>query len=878
MPEVAPPLGDSPLPRLEDLAHWDRVKAVFLNVLERPDAERPAYVAAVCGDDELLRRDIEALLHSDGVAGDLFEDAAARVLAGAPAPSDSSEHRLDTGSRLGSYVITAFVGSGGMGEVYRARHADHDRDVAIKTVRALFPDASERARLLSEAHHASTLSHPNICAIHEVGEADRVPYIVMEYADGRPLNELCRPTPLEPKHAVRIGIQISDAVAHAHERGIVHRDLKSANVVVNEAGKPTVLDFGLAKRLPEGDLGQTIESFSANDALAGTLSYMAPEVLSGADGDSRSDIWALGVLLYEMAAGRLPFDGRTPFETSSAIIVEPPRPMPRRVPFAFRLVVERCLTKDPAARYQRAAEVRAALERIERHHSWTLTGQLLMRRRGAVAAVLCVLIALPVAIWSAKRFQVTSGVHAGDTAVKTMAVLPIDNATGDAALNYYADGLTDALIAETGALGSVRVVSRTSAQQAIAQHKTPVDIGTALGASALVRGTLQGAGESVVLNIQLVDAPSGRALWEDRFERPAREILALQADVVAALAARVQITMAPLARERLTKARALSPDVYEAYLKGRYDWNQRTPASIASAIGHFSQAVAWDPSYAPAYAALADCYNQQATLMVGTDSPKPFRKMAAEAAIHALQIDPDLADAHAALGYVRHYEWHWAEAERELKRAIDLNPSSPLSRIWYANLLMSRRRMDEALRQAFIARELDPFSPIVNANVGWIQVYARRPQDALDQLTKTVAMSPDYATGRWRLVKALLLAGRAGDAVVQADMVVQRGNQSPAALSVLAVASAHAHDTDRARLLLRRILAFRERGYVAPGTIADVYLALGDLDSAFPWMERALDEGSNWAAYIAGDPANDSIRNDPRFRRLLVRTGLDSAG
>ena len=460
--------------------------------------------------------------------------------------------------------------------------------------------------------------------------------------------------------------------------------------------------------------------------------------------------------------------------------------------------------------------------------------------------------------------------------MKTLAVLPVENATGDAGFSYYAEGLTDALVAETGALGSVRVVSRASAQQAIQTRHTPADIGTALGATTLVRATLQSAGQSIVLNVQLVDAPSGRVLWDDRFERPAREVLALQADVVAALATRVQVTLAPRTRARLTNARAVSPEVYEAYLKGRYDWNRRTPASIASAIVHLSHAVTLDPSYAPAYAALADCYNQQATLMVGTDSPTPFRTMAADAAIHALQIDPDLADAHAALGYVRHYQWQWAEAERELKRAIDLNPSHPLSRIWYANLLMSRRRMDEALRQAFVARELDPFSPVVNANLGWVLVYARRPQDAIDQLTKTVAMSPDYTTARWRLVKALLLAGRPADAVTEADKVVQAGNRSAAALSVMAVALAHAHETDKARILLRQLLDQRHREYVAPGTIADVLLALGDLDAAFPWMERALDDGSNWAAYIAGDPANDGLGSDPRFRHLLVRTGLDS--
>ena len=875
MAGVESPLGDSPDPAGNDRLRWARVKALFLGAMDRPESERPAFIAGQCGDDALLRRDIEALLRSDEAAGSFCEGGAPRLLTGGASPLSTACHRLDDGAHLGSYVITSFIGEGGMGEVYRAHDADHSRDVAIKTLRTSAPDSLEGARLLREAHHASELSHPNICEIYEVGEADLLPYIVMEYARGRTLNELCRGTPLAPEQAVGVAIQISDAVAHAHGRGIVHRDLKSANVVVDEAGKATVLDFGLAKRLPEGDVRRTVESFTGNDALAGTLSYMAPEVLAGAGGDTRSDIWALGVLLYEMVTGALPFDGRTPFETSSAIIADPPRPMPRQVPFALRLVIERCLAKAPLARYQRAADVRSALASIERHRSWTVAVQLLMRRRRAVAAAACLLLALPLVTWSVERVRQTTGAGAGDV-VKTLAVLPVENATGDDGFSYYAEGLTDALIAETGALGPVRVVSRISAEQATQRRQTPAEIGTALGAAMLVQGQLHGVGTSIVLNMQLIDAPSGRVVWEDRFERPAREVLALQADVVAALATHVQITLAPRARQRLSNARAVSPDVYEAYLKGRYDWNRRTPASIASAIVHLSHALMLDPSYAPAYAALADCYNQQATLMVGTDSPQPFRAMAADSAIRALQIDPDLAEAHAALGYVKHYTWQWSEAERELKRAVDLNPSNPLSRIWYANLLMSRTRMDEALRQAFIARELDPFSPIINANVGWILVYARRPQEAIDQLTKTVAMSPDYTTARWRLVKALLLAGRPADAVTEADRVVQGGTRSPAALSVLGVALAHAHDTERARLLLQQLLNQHDREYVAPGTIADVLLALGDLDAAFPWMERAVDEGSNWAAYIAGDPANDAIGNDPRFRRLLVRTGLDT--
>ena len=390
----------------------------------------------------------------------------------------------------------------------------------------------------------------------------------------------------------------------------------------------------------------------------------------------------------------------------------------------------------------------------------------------------------------------------------------------------------------------------------------------------IVKGALRRAVDSITIDLRLVRPSDGRVLWSETYERNARDVLAVEADVVRALAGAIDITMRPGARERLATIRAVSPDVYEAYLKGRYEWNKRTRKSLELAIEHFTRAVQLDPTYAPAHAALADCYNQLATVMLGTGSPREHRPRAAAEAIKALQIDPNSAEAHAALGYVWHFEWRWADAEREFRRAIELNPSYSLVRIWYANLLMSRLRMKEAVEQVLAARDLDPFSLIVNTNVGWVLDWAGRHEDAITQLTQTLALDSEYVQARWRLADALMSAGHLSEALDQGRRLVTMSDSSSPALARLAIINAHAGKRAEARALLGNVVA-RSRGqYVPPTSIAEVFAALGDVDSALTWWDKAFAERSNSIAYLAIDPENDPVRRDPRFQAMLARVGL----
>lgn len=857
-----------------DRKRWARTKAVFFQALERPRSDRVAYVQRACADDPDLLREVASLLASEQAAASFCETPAVDLLGvrGFTAPPSG---RLQPGTRLGAYEIVAFLSAGGMGEVYRAVHTVLRREVAIKTVHADSAGADANRRLIREARHASTLGHPNICTIYEVGDSDGAPFIVMALVVGRPLSEILETGAPSLDDALDYGIQVASALEHAHRHRIVHRDLKSSNVMVDSDGRAIVLDFGLAKRLPQVADGLTGDStVTVGGMLAGTLSHMAPEVLLGRKSDSRSDIWSLGVLLYELATGRLPFQGDTPFETSSAILNEPPRPMNGGTPLALRLVIERCLHKDPDARYQTVTHVREALEVIRRRRAWPLVGKLLLaaRRRAITAATLALLLLVGLtagATWVREQLGALES-----PGLEALTVLPLENATGDPEADYYAAGLTDALSGQLGAATGIRLIALAGEARAEAASKTPAEVGRALGVEAVIAGRLHRSSDRIAVDIQVIEPQRGRVLWSDRFERPGQQVLALQSDVVRAIAAEIRLTLRPESMERLATVRAVNPEAYEAFLKGRFEWNQRTEASLERAIGYFTKAIELDPTYAPAHAALADCYNQFGTVMVGTGSPREYRPRAAAAAIRALQIDPYSAEAHAALAYVRHYDWQWEEAEKGFRRAIELNPSFALARIWYANFLMSRGRMDEALEQVYAARELDPFSLVVNTNVAWVLAMADRHEDALAQLDRTLALDSTYVQARMRRIDALLATARHTEAREEAERLVASTGDWPPAVITLANVHASTGEADAARALLTDLVGREGQGYVAPGGIAGIYAKLGDIEEALWWYGRAIDERSNAVAYLRLDPEAGPLQRDPRFRKMIAAAGL----
>lgn len=856
-----------------EAVRWTRIKAVFSEALEYPEDGRSAYLNQTCGGEAALRQEVESLLASEAAASGWMETPAAGLL---PALTEAAPvPRLQPGTRLGAYEIINFIAAGGMGEVYHARHTVLGREAAVKILGSGSNVEAAGRRLLREARHASTLAHPNICTIYDVGETPDGPFIAMEYVAGRLLADQIRDQLPTLQVAIELGLQIADALAHAHQRGIIHRDLKCSNIIVSIEGRPIVLDFGLARRLPAMNESQTrLSTLTLNDGLVGTPSHMAPEVLLGGPADARSDVWALGVVLYEVLTGDLPFKGKTLYETGSAIVEEPPRRLSTHIPLALRLVIERCLSKDPNRRYQSAVEVRSALALFRRRRTWSLVIPLLisLRQRQLLRVAATMVMVAAVVVTGPRLGHMLRG---STLRISSMAVLPLENGSGQRQEQYYADGLTDGLISQLGDLTEVNIIPRASAERLGGMAKSRMQAARQIGVDVILEGTVRRVNERITLDLRLIEPARARVIWSESFERTERDVLVMQADAVRELARAMRLAVRSEAADRLAVVRAVNPLAYEAYLKGRYEWNHRTPKSVQRAIKFYTQAIELDPTYSPAHAALADCYNQLATVMVSSGSPREWRPRAEAEAIKALQLDPYSAEAHATLGYVRHYQWQWSEAENEFRRALQLNPSLSLARIWFANLLMSRNRMSEALQQVFAARDLDPFSLTVNTNVGWVLAVSGRFDDAITQLVRTLQLDSTYVQAHERLADAFGHAGRMVEAIEEAQRVVTLTNRSSFSLSGLAIELAHNNQDILARTVLAELETRSEHEYVSPWTFALVYASLGDTESAVTWTERAFEEGSNGIAYIRVDPELAALRNHPRIRRLMARAGLE---
>ena len=547
--------------------------------------------------------------------------------------------RFVPGQAVGRYQIVAALGSGGMGEVYRARDARLNRDVALKFVSA--PDPAAAASLsLAEARAAAALSHPHLCTLLEVEQEGAETFIVMELIEGRPLAAIIGGEGLPQRSVLRYGAQIASGVGHAHERQIVHRDLKSGNVMVTTDDRAKVLDFGIARRFDRHEIEQaTTVARPLSDAvtLAGTLPYMAPELLRGEPPTPRSDVWSLGVMLYEMAMGRRPFSGRTSVDLTSAILREPvPAMRPETAP-GLLAIVRRCLDKQPGARYGDAGQVAAALEAVASDQTAGRTSPSPPRRL-AVPAVAAMVLAAGLAaawLWSGRRAPTRS-----EAPIRALAILPLTDVAGSAGDEYFVDGITDALIGEIGQIEALRVISRTSVMRYKGSAKSIPEIARELKVDAVLEGSVVRVGPRVRVTAQLVQAGTELSIWTSTFEREIGDIISLQRELARTVAAALEVRLTPQQQSRLAAESRTTPAAVEAYLKGRYQWSKRTSASLNEAIGLFKEALQHDSSYASAYAGLASCYVLQGAVSIGDTRSSESLPMARDAAQKALAIDP----------------------------------------------------------------------------------------------------------------------------------------------------------------------------------------------------------------------------------------------
>jgi eukaryotic-like serine/threonine-protein kinase len=766
-----------------------------------------------------------------------------------------------------------------MGEVYRAHDDRLDRDVAVKVLpaaRAL--DEGARGRFRKEALALSKLNHPNIATIFDFNTSDGLDYLVMELVDGESLAARIGSQPLAEKDAASFGAQIADALEEAHEHGVIHRDLKPANIVVTPKGRVKVLDFGLARLLRAPGATELTASLTATPAAAGTLPYMAPEQLQGEEADARSDIYALGAVLYEMATSQRAFREELSTRLVDAILHRPPvapRARNERVSPELERIILKCLEKEPARRYQSAREISVDL-----------------RRLAEPASVSAALPAPEVAALDARRWRTPALVGFGLLAlvllggliiglnldrlrgaapgapIHSLAVLPLDNLSHDPAQDYFADGMTEELTTNLAQIGSLRVISRTSVMQYKGTRKNMPEIGRELNVDALVEGSVLRAGQRVRITAQLVRASPEQHLWARSYEGDMGDVLTLQGNVAREIAGEVRAALTPADQARLASARKVDPDVYDAYLRGRHLWEQANGADLRRSIEFYKQALSRDPNYALAYAGLADSYSMLSDFYL---PPREVMPKATEAARKALELDDSLAQAHNALASIHFiYDWDWPGAEREWKRAIELNPNFADAHHLYGQFLSSMRRPAEGAAEIKRAEQLAPFSGQVFVSAGSAFWLNHQYDEAIRHSRAGLEFDPQNAYLHSNLGLALASNSQFEEAIREGETAT-RIDESRILQGFLGSMYAQAGKRAEAKRIRDTLQSNLAKAYVCPYEIGTISLLLGNKDEAFQWIEKAIEYRSVCIPYLWTDPRLEGLRSDPRYEELVRR-------
>ncbi|MBI3694295.1 MAG: protein kinase [Acidobacteria bacterium] len=771
------------------------------------------------------------------------------------------------GQTLGHYRVLEQIGAGGMGVVYRARDERLERDVALKVLPpGTLANETARKRFRKEALTLSQLNHPNIATVYDFDTQEGVDFLVMELIPGVTLTEKLEAGALPEKEISRLGAQLAQGLAAAHEQGVVHRDLKPGNVRVTPDGWLKILDFGLATLLrPEGP-GETTLSATETAAVAGTLPYMSPEQLRGEKADARSDIYAAGVVLYEMATGRRPFAETSGAQLVAAILQQPP-PAPsavnKKVSPALEMIILKALDKEPDRRYQSAKELAVDLERLtsvavaavapRRRHRWWL----------GVATAVVVLVAAAVLYLLGSRGK----------PLESIAVLPFVNASGAADTEYLSDGITETLIDSLARLPRLTVISRGSVFRYKGKEADPQAVGRELKVEAVVLGRMVQRGDSLSIRAELVDARDGRRLWGEQYSRKLADLMAIQEEIGREISEQLRLRLSGEQKKALVKRHTQNPEAWQEYLKGLYLWNTRTAASLQTAMEHFNRAIVSDRNFALAYVGLSECY--RLLPYVGAVPPREFLPERRAAVNKALQLDDTLGEAHVALASCKMAaEWDWAGMFQEFQKGLQLNPAYATGHQLYGVWLMCVGRFDEAIAEVKRAQELDPVSLPISANVAMVYHYARRYDEALEHYRKMVALDPNYGLGRVYLGELYIAKSMYAEAVAELKAAVQIMQGAPLAIAPLALTYARSGDRAAAQAVLDKMLAQRSRGYYPASRIALVYVGMGDKDSAFEWLQRAVEEGDRGVYFFKTNPLFDPLRSDPRATEILRRMNL----
>jgi serine/threonine protein kinase/tetratricopeptide (TPR) repeat protein len=758
-----------------------------------------------------------------------------------------------------------------MGEVYKARDSRLERTVAVKVLPASFSKEPDRLRRFEqEAKAASALNHPNILTIHDIGTEEGLPFVVSELLEGETLRERLAGGALQARKALSYAVQVAHGLSAAHEKGIVHRDLKPENIFVTRDGRVKILDFGLAKlsqpegaATPQSDLPT---QGTEPGVVLGTLGYMSPEQVRAKPADARSDIFAFGTILYEMLSGWRAFQGDTPADTMSAILMKEPPDLSatnRQVPPGLDRIVRHCLEKDPERRFHSAHDLAFDLEAVSDTSSPVPATAARPRFASLKFAVL--LVSAAVALAAAVLL-----LRPRSKAIDSLAVLPFANANGDVGSEYLSDGITESLTNSLSQLPNLHVTARTIASRYKGKDSDPQKAGRELGVRAVLSGKVLLRGDALTIQADLVDSADGFQMWGDRYDRKMADIIAVQEEIVKDISDKLRLRLTGEEKKRLTKRDTDNPEAYQLFLKGRYFLEQRkTEDQVKKSIQYLSDAIETDPGYSLAYATLGEAYAVSpgyGLLPPGDAIPK-----AKAAAGKALGMDDGLAGGHATIGYALwSYDWKYSAAEEEFKKALALDPRDVNAHTWYGLLLVSLGRTDEALAQLERARELDPLSGILQAQIARAYVYGRRSERAIEEARK----ASSFPTALARLGLAYEQKGLIKQATEAFQKAADLSGYNPFGLYYGGMAQALAGHRPEARRTIEEMKAMAAQRYVPPAYAAYIFTELHEIDSAFERLESSFDDHSFELVFLRVNSAWDPLRADPRFTDLLRRLNL----
>ena len=747
------------------------------------------------------------------------------------------------GKTIAHHEILDKLGEGGMGVVYKAKDTHLDRFVAIKILPPeKVTNANRKARFVQEARSASALNHPNIITIYDIAEVNGVDYMAMEYVSGKTLEQMIPQGGMAPEEVVKHAVQIAGALSTAHQAGIIHRDLKPSNIMVREDGLVKVLDFGLAKlverSISESDSTLTELVQTGKEEIVGTAAYMSPEQVERRRLDARSDIFSFGAVLYEMLAGRRPFEGHSSVAVMAAVLDKEPKPLGEvaaNVPPELVDVVVRCLRKDPGQRYQSAEELKAALEACER------------------------------------------GVAKDPATFPSIAVLPFLNMSRDEEDEYFSDGLTEELINALTQVAGLRVVSRTSVFRYKGAAEDICDVGQKLRAAKVLEGSVRRAGSRVRVTAQLINVEDGYHIWSQRYDREMKDIFDLQDELARAIVETLEVKLVGEQKQQLVKVHTEKPKAYDLCLKGRHLIYQYTRESLERSIKYFESAQNEDPGCALAYGGAA--FANACLAIFGWAPPREVMPIGKQTALAALRIDDTDAEFHRGLAFVRHwYEWDWVGAEKGYRRAVSLQPGDAGTYVQYGEVLTHVGRFDEAIALLGQALKLDPVSPEANRMLGQVLFYARRYDEAIDCLRKAQELAPAYWVLEFYLGEVYSAKGQYTDALQAAEQALSLAPAEPLCLALFGYVNAKIGRHAEARETLEKFRQWRSRTYFSPVMIHWIHLGLGQNEQALDWLETAVEDRDPLCTVSKVSPFVDPLRSEPRFQKLLRKMGFDAGG